>query len=78
MVAKMQTVTNYLSQTLHLSLLCVHTLLFYSDNRQSRVRTLQPWAFAIPFLSLAACGDVSLCHSTQARTDRRDFGIFGK
>ena len=24
------------------------------------------------------CGDVSLCHSTQARTGRRDFGIFGK
>ena len=35
---------------------------YYSHNRQSRVRTPQP---PTHFFSLAACGDVSLCHSTQ-------------
>ena len=57
----MQTVTNCLSQTLHLfAFMCAHAI--YSHNRQSRVRTPQP---PTHFFSLAACGDVSLCHSTQ-------------
>ena len=71
MVAK---ICKLLSQTLHLfAFVSTRCLLTYKT--QSRVRTPQP---PIPFFPLAACGDVLLCHSTQARTDRRDFGIFGK